>query len=166
MTNLYEIRAEFVATAARLDELDLPPEVVKDTLEGVEMEFDDKVISVASYIKNVDALVDAIAQDIRRQKARVEALEARSKGLKQYLLDNMVAMGKTKVECALFKVAYQNNPASVIIDGEVPAQFMRLPEPPPPPAPEPDKAAIKAALTAGQEVPGAHLNVTKRLTIK
>jgi hypothetical protein len=49
---------------------------------------------------------------------------------------------------------------------QVPEAFMVTPEPAPPPQPRPDKAAIKAALAAGTDVPGARLTQGTRLEIK
>ena len=60
-------------------------------------------------------------------------------------------------------LAVRDNPPSVVIDGEVPAEFMRQPDPPPPVA---DKKAIGEALKAGREIPGAHLSRGQRLEIK
>jgi hypothetical protein len=46
---------------------------------------------------------------------------------------------------------------------QVPAEFMKQPEPPPA---APDKTAIKAALKAGTDVPGARLVRGQRLEAK
>jgi hypothetical protein len=45
----------------------------------------------------------------------------------------------------------------------IPVEFLRTP---PPPAPEPDKTAIAAAIKAGREVPGAHVEQRKSLQVK
>jgi hypothetical protein len=94
---------------------------------------------------------------------RRKALESRAASIRSYLLQNMVRAGVTKIECPLFKLAVRDNPPSVVIDGEVPEEFMRQPEPPPPVA---DKKAIGEALKAGREIPGAHLSRGQRLEIK
>ena len=75
----------------------------------------------------------------------------------------MTAVNRLKIECPLFKVAVRDNPVSVLIEGEVPEDYMMLP---PPPDPVPDKAAIKMALEAGKEVPGAKLVRGRRVEIK
>ena len=77
----------------------------------------------------------------------------------------MEAMQIEKIECPLFKVAIQKNPAAVdIFDAlSIPADYMTTPKPP---APAPDKAKIKDAIKAGQEVPGARLTQSTRLSIK
>jgi len=79
----------------------------------------------------------------------------------------MERAGFEKIECPLFKLSIRKNPPSVeILDQlSLPPEFMRTPEPKPP-VPAPDKAAIKAALQAGKDVPGARLAQGTRLEVK
>lgn len=163
MTALYELAQEFRAIAQQLEQSDIPEEVIRDTLDGCAMEFDDKVVAVASYIKNLDAVAKAIKESEKAQAERRKAIENRVESLKTYLLTNMTAVNRLKVECALFKVAVRDNPVSVLIEGDLPEDYMMLP---PPPAPVPDKVAIKMALEAGKEVPGAKLVRGQRVEIK
>jgi hypothetical protein len=51
----------------------------------------------------------------------------------------------------------------VFDESMVPAVYMNVPEPP---APKPDKAAIRRAIKAGQDVPGARIVKRDRLEIK
>jgi hypothetical protein len=74
-------------------------------------------------------------------------------------------MGWKQLKHAWFVLSVQKNPASVdVFDlAAIPVEFMRIPEPPPP---APDKTAIKAALAAGRDVPGARLVNGTRLAIR
>jgi hypothetical protein len=76
----------------------------------------------------------------------------------------MQAAGVQKIEGPRFKITIRSNPEAVdVFDAaQVPAAFMRQPEPPPP---SPDKTAIKAALKAGTDVPGARLTQGQRLAV-
>jgi hypothetical protein len=96
--------------------------------------------------------------------ARRKAIENRAEGLRRYVLTSMQVAGVQKIECPFFKLAIQNNPPAVDVfePGLIPAEFMKQ-EPPPPP--EIDKAAIKEAIKAGREVPGAKLSQGQRLAI-
>jgi hypothetical protein len=95
---------------------------------------------------------------------RAKALEARAESLRDYLARCMEACGIEKVEGPGVSISFRKSSA-VVIDGEdlIPSAFMRQK---PAPAPEPDKAAIAAAIKAGQEVPGAHLEHRRSLQIK
>lgn len=77
----------------------------------------------------------------------------------------MALAGVQKIDCPHFAIKVAADPPSVVIDDErqVPAEFIRQPEPPPP---QPDKKAIAEALKAGQDIPGARLVRGKRLDIR
>lgn len=147
------------------EDLELSPEAVRDTLEAIEGEFQAKAYSVAAFTRNLDASAEAIRAAARRMLDRADRIEKRAEGVRQYLLFNMQAAGITRIEHPEFVLAVKKNPPSVVIDedAELPAQFMKTPEPPPP---RPDKAAIAKALKAGEVVPGAYLTYSDRLEIK
>ena len=94
---------------------------------------------------------------------RRRAIEARVKGLKDYLKQNMDACGIEKIESPWFVLAIQKNPAAVDVFDEsaVPAEFkeevvtVKL-----------DKTGIKRALEAGVSVPGAVLTRGTRLAVR
>lgn len=162
---LYELAAEFRATADMLADMDLPPEVVADTLESIALPLEQKAVSVAAFARNLEATADQIEQAEKTMYARRKALQSRAKHLREYLLENMSRCGITKIDHPFFSIAVRNNPESVAIDDErqIPVDYMRQPEPPPA---APDKALIKQALKDGYDVPGARLVRTQRLEIK
>ncbi len=165
MTALYEIAAEYRAAAEKLAELDLDAQTITDTLEGLSGDLETKAQNVAFFVRNLEATAAAIKQAEADMAARRKAMENRADGLKRYIFESMTVAGIEKIECPHFRLAIKNNPAAVDVfePGLVPASFMRTPEPPPP---APDKTAIKEALKAGQDVPGARLTSGQRLEIK
>ncbi len=165
MTALYEIAAEYRAAAEKLAELDLDAQTITDTLEGLSGDVETKAQNVAFFVRNLEATAAAIKQAEADMAARRKAMENRADGLKRYIFESMTVAGIEKIECPHFRLAIKNNPAAVDVfePGLVPASFMRTPEPPPPAL---DKTAIKEALKAGQDVPGARLTSGQRLEIK
>ena len=165
MTALYNIAAEYRAAAEKLAELDLDAETIVDTLEGLSGDLETKAQNVAFFARNLESTAAAIKQAEADMAARRKAMENRADGLKRYVFESMKFAGIEKIECPHFRLSIKNNPAAVEIfePGLVPASFMRTPEPPPP---APDKTAIKEALKAGQDVPGARLTSGQRLEIK
>ena len=165
MTALYELAAEYRADAEKLADMDLDEQTLADTLEGLSGELEVKAQNVIMFTRNLEATAAAIKEAEAQMAARRKALENRAEGLRRYVLENMQFAGIQKIECPLFKLSIRDNPAAVDIyePGLIPAQYMKQPEPPPP---APDKTAIKAAITAGTEVPGARLTKGTRLEIK
>jgi hypothetical protein len=165
---LYELTAQYRALEALESSDDLPAEVIRDTLDGLEGQLQEKATNVALFIRNLESTADAIDEAATTMQARGTRLRARAQSLQQYLLFHMQAAGITKVESPYFTLQVKKNPPSVVIDSEnlIPAKFMRTPEPPPPPKAAPDKKAIADAIKAGEEVPGAHSVQGERIEIK
>jgi hypothetical protein len=165
---LYELVGQYRSLEALESSDDLPPEVIRDTLDGLEGQLQEKATNVALFVRNLESVADAIDEAAATMQARGTRLRARAQSLQQYLLFNLQAAGISKVESPFFTLTVKKNPPTVVIDSEnlIPAKFMRTPEPPPPPKPAPDKKAIGDAIKAGEEVPGAHAEQRERLEIK
>lgn len=165
LPSLYVLADAYRVAADQLADLDLPPEVVADTLESLSGDMETKATNVAMFARNLEAVAEQIKVAEGTMAARRNAIERRAERIREYLKANMLRTGISKIECPYFKLAIRDNPPSVVIDaaGSIPAEFMRQPEPPPP---TPDKKAITDALKAGQVVSGAHLERSQRLEIK
>lgn len=165
MTALYVLANDYREAAEKLADLDLPPEVIEDTLESLSGDLEVKATNTAYVIRNLEATAAAIKDAEAQMAARRKALENRAARVKDYLLANMLTAGIQKIECPYFKLAVRENPPAVEVyePGLIPAAFMKQPEPPPP---APDKTAIKEALKAGEEVPGCTLTRGVRLEIR
>lgn len=164
MTALYMIANEYRAAAEKLADLNLPPEVVADTLEGMSGELETKAQSVAFMVRSLEVDAAAIAQWAKDANERAKAIEKRAESLRDYVARSLLACGITKVEGPGISLSFRKSSAVVIDEpGLIPAEFMRQPEPPPP---APSKTLIGDALKAGREVPGAHIEHRQSLQIK
>jgi hypothetical protein len=162
---LYHLSANYLQALDFLadPEADLPAEAVKDTLEALAGELEDKAINVAKFLRNMEAAAEAIKAAEADMAKRRKALESRAQWMKDYLKGNMEHTGITKIECPYFKLSVQSNPPAVNIIDEtaIPEQFKeqvidwKI-----------DKTAIKKAILAGQSVAGASLVNGTRLVIK
>ncbi len=168
MTALFVIANQYLELAAKLADGDFDAQTIADTIEasGLTDDFAVKAQNLEFVARGAEAHFSTIDAEI----ARLTALKAhRAKvaaGLRSYLLDSMHRTGIEKIECPLFSISIRKNPPSVeILDQlSLPAQYMVTPEPKPPVA-APDKAAIKKAIVAGEDVPGARLVQGVRLNI-
>lgn len=156
--NLYELSQNYLA----VQEMDLEPETLKDTLDSIEEAIEVKAENIAKWIRNLEADKKAFEEEEKRFKEKKQAADNRIKSLKQYLEDNMRLTGKTKFKAGFFSFAIQNNPPSVEVFDEtlIPKQFL-IEQPV-----KIDRAGIKELLKAGEEVPGAELKQTKGLRIR
>lgn len=162
---LYVLANEYLQDIAKLQDLDLDPQTVADTLESLQGDMEVKATNVAMFVRNLDSLAEQIKQAEAQMAARRKAIEGRADAVREYLLSNMVRTGISKIESPYFKISVKQNPASVVINDEtqIPAKYMRQP---PIPSPVPDKKEIKAALEFGENIKGCELQRTVRLEIK
>lgn len=165
MTALYELARQYRADVEKLADLDMDDQTLADTLEGMTGEIEVKASNVVMFARNLEVTAASIRDAEKQMAARRRAIENRAAGLRKYVLDSMREAGVQKIECQWFRLTVRDNPVAVDIfeAGLIPADYMRQPEQPPA---EPDKAAIKAALDAGIDVPGAKLSRGVRLEVK
>ena len=156
--NLYELSQNYLA----VQDMDLEPETLKDTLDSIEEAFEVKAENIAKWIRNLEADKKAFEEEEKRFKEKKQAADNRIKSLKLYLEDNMRLTGKTKFKAGFFSFAIQNNPPSVEVFDEalIPKQFL-IEQPV-----KIDRAGIKELLKAGEEVPGAELKQSSGLRIR
>lgn len=162
---LYELTQQHRELERLADGDELPAEVIRDTIEGLEGTIQEKAVSVAAFIRNVEANAEMVAEAARQLADRARRMANRADQVRAYLLFNLQATGITKIESHEFTIAVRNNPESVrVADGaELPAEFyVAVPQPPP----RLDKTALKAALKAGRQIDGCWLEAGQRLEIK
>jgi len=155
MSALYEITGQFKELALLQETADEDLSVaIRDTMAGIEAEFNDKALAVSHVILNVDADVAALDREIDRLQERKRLLTNRQREIKEYLRENMEATGISKISCPLFTITLAKGRESVVVDNEnsIPDDLMRVKT-----EIAPDKTAIAAKLKAGEEVPGARL---------
>lgn len=162
---LYELAAEYRADAEKLADFDLDEATLSDTLESLGGDLSTKAESMVMLARNLESTADAIGKAQAAMGERRKAIEHRAERLRAYVLACMTDNGIQKIECPAFVISVRKNPQSVEVldERQIPAQYMRQPEPPPP---APDKKAIADALKAGADVPGCRLTQSIRLEIK
>lgn len=121
-----------------------------------------KVDNVSAALSTWESLEAAATREIERLDARRTRFARSRQRLTDYVLATMEASNLPKLEGDFVTLTRRLNPPSVLVDDAeaIPGAYMRVP---PVPAPQADKTAIKAALKAGADVPGARLIQTARL---
>lgn len=162
---LYQIAQEHRAMVEALTSTQDDAQAIADTIDAESYPLEEKAQRVAYAPKILDAEADAIELAAKEMLARAKSKRARADNIREYLKTCMEIAGVSKIECPHFAITIKKNPPSVdVFDlAMVPAEFMRQPEPPPPGI---DKAAIKEAIKAGRDVPGAQIANGTRLEIR
>lgn len=155
MTQLYKLTEQYRELAALSEGADEGLAVaVRDTMQAIGGEFEDKGKALATVVLNMDSDVDALDAEIKRLTERKKAIQNRQESMKEYLRENMEAAGIKKISCSLFSISCVDGRQIAVIDDEarIPDDYMRVKT-----ECAPDKAAIAAALKDGIDVPGTHL---------
>lgn len=127
---LYELAKNFMELQLKLEatEDEDSKEVIATTLESIDFDLEEKTEGILKIVKNYESDIDAIDNEIKRLRSLKENKQNNIENLKKYLLDNLVSIGKTKVETSLFKVFVKKSPPSVQIENEhnVPTNYMKI----------------------------------------
>lgn len=163
--NLYELTGQFKELMDLAEYEDLDQQIIADTLEGIEFEFEEKADAYAKVMKALEGNVAALDSEIDRLERKKKTIKNNIANMKYALEQAMVETGKTKFKTNLFSFGMQKNPASVVIDDEngIPGDFLIYQ------LPKIDKTAIKDYLKTLDEndtCTWAHLNQTESLRIR
>lgn len=164
MSSLYELKDLYLSLIDMDAEDDLSfAEAIKNSLDDINDEFSEKVINIIKYEKNCIYEAIAIKEEAKKMLKRAEALENKSKRLKEYVRENMLESGIKKVECPYFVVQTRSTASKVVIDNQkaIPPSYIKteIKE-------NPDKKLIKEAINNGVAVDGCHLESSKTLVIR
>jgi hypothetical protein len=165
MSNIYEITNDYLQIMAMLEDSDLDPQTLADTMEGIEGEFEIKAENYAKVMKNLEGDILAIKTEIDRLTAKKKALENNIKNMKSTLQTAMETTGKTKFKTELFSFGIRKNAPAVVMDEpyieNVPERFLKYSDP------TINRSAIKEAIQNGEDLEGlAHLEQSSSLSIR
>jgi len=161
---LYDIDQQVQAVLNAIESGEIPEEAAADTLEAVVMEWKAKAENVALYVKGLWAEILAFKGEEKTLAERRQRAETRAERLAAYLTASILGKGEKGLSTPRCEVYFRASSETVIDDqSKLPERFLVIK---PPPAPAPDKNAIKAAVKAGEVVPGAHIEEKKNIQIK
>lgn len=162
---LYELTNDYINLLALAEDPDTDPEVLADTLEGLDGQLEDKADNYAKVIRQIESDVNGLKAEIERLQARKTAAQNNIDRMKANLEQMMIATDKTKFKTELFSFGIQKNPAKVVMDEQyienVPEEYLKYKEP------EIDRKKLAEDLKAGKDLNGiAHLEQSESLRIR
>ena len=168
---LYDIDAQIAALdGAAEDDMLIDAETgelisVSQALDALRMEREEKIENVACWVKNLCAEAAAIRKEEDELIKRRKAVETKIEKRKAWLLAAMTREDGTtdKLKTGRVAISVKRNPPSTVVDDEalLPWAYKTVKQ-----TVTQDKAAIKSAILAGKNVPGAHLEYARSVVIK
>lgn len=170
MASLYNIDSKIIELLDNgFDESTINPETgeideeaVRFYLDGLGIARNDKIESIALYIKNLEAEASAIELEEVNLKARRKQKENKATKLRTYLTNSMALFGNKKFETPKVALSFRtSNRVEIdnmeLIDKKFIKEKIEY---------TPDKTAIKKAIDNGETVAGAHIKEVKNIQIK
>lgn len=144
---LYELTADVMQLQDMLENEVDDEQMLLDTLEGVQWEYEFKLEQYAKVIRNLEADAEALKNEANKLTNKRRVIENNIDRLKQYMFESMKATNTPKVKGNILTVAIQKNggklPVIVDVDtSELPDDLVKITE-------APDLDAIRKALDAG-----------------
>ena len=135
---------------------------VLERLNSIQESFEAKAQNVALVCLDFRDRKEAIQREIDRLKKLLKRAENSEKWLTEYLEENVKSAGYERIDGAKVSLSFRSSEETVIDDfDELPKEFIKEKI-----TYSSDKVAIKAAIKAGKEVNGAHIEKKKNLQIK
>lgn len=164
MTALFQLVAEYRDACDRIADLSLDAQTLADTIEGERWPVEVKARNCGVVVLSLEAQEAALLKRAEQLTEAAHAVSRHAKRVREYLAHNMTAAGLTRIDGPDVSLSWRSSEAVEVEDeSQIPADLMTQPTPP---APKPNKAAIKAAIKAGRDVPGARIESRRNLQIK
>lgn len=165
---LYELVKEMEDLVALSECGEIPEEAIRDTLEGLQGEINEKAEQIALTVKQLVAEAAAIKQEEQRLAERRKAKENAAESIKRYLSEMLLKAGIGKIDTARAAITFRSSKAVEIEDEssfiawaqENADQYLTFS------APKISKSAVKEALASGIEVRWAHIEEKQNIQIK
>lgn len=124
--------------------------------------WEDKAVAVACVYRSLDEDAARVGREIERLTAMKKRLERERDRVKEGLSAAFTALGVEKVKGMYADISFRASEQTIIDNADaVPEEYMTVKT-----TYTPNKTAIREAIKAGKEVPGAHLEQRKNIQIK
>lgn len=163
--HLFELNEKFDAIVAMIEDDDngIDEQVLIDTLELIELDRDLKLDNLATLIERNNAYINAYAEKQKKLQAAKKQLQTANDRFQWYMTQTMDHAGMKELKTENHMLRPRNYNASVVVDDAsvIPDRYMVTKT-----TVTPNKTAIRKALKAGEEVPGVHVEPTRKTVIK
>ena len=147
----------------QVQEKDLDPETLKDTLESLELPRNEKLDNVATWIEENNMKLQWLKEK-KRQLSDVEAsIKNQSERLQEFLTQAIDDSGQKEIQTENHILKPRNYKDSVIVEAteKLPIDYIVCSE-----VVKPNKKLIYEDLKKGKSIRGAHLKLNRKTVIK
>ncbi len=154
METMNEIAERYNAITALADDETVPQDAVNEALIKVMEDVKTKGENGIRYLNDVQEAIDKAKENKKKLDSFIKAMENRKKRVERAYIFALNYMNIKSILTGWGEMKIKKNPPAVVIDdvAKIPTHYQRQKI-----QVDIDKVAIKAAIKAGEEVPGAHI---------
>ena len=125
---LYELTSEYQDLLAMLEDEDADEQAIRDTLELIALDIEDKEEGYGMVLKQLQADAEALKVEKMRLAKRQAAIERGIDSLRERLKYSMLITGKTKIKTKLFSFCTQTRWKAFldVTEDRVPEEFRKV----------------------------------------
>ena len=128
MSSLYEVTGNILALQELLESPLDDENILKDTLEAVQGEYNAKIEGYCKVIRNIEADIEAFKIEADRLSEKAKVLENNRDRLKKAMFDSMKATNTPKIKAGVFNVAIQRNGGKLPVITDENLDVSKLPD--------------------------------------
>ena len=142
MSTLYSLTSEYLQLLDMMQDPDVDPQTVADTIEGIEGEIEIKADNLITVCKELEAQAAKWKAEKTRAERNQSTAENGIKRIKESILATMQITGRDKLPTEHYKLSIAKNGglAPIVLNGPVPMEYCKH---------EPDNAKIRELLKGG-----------------
>lgn len=125
---LYEITSDIQQLLEMAQDPEVDPQIISDTMEGLEAELEAKAEGYIVVIKELEAQKEKYTTEISRLEKQKDTICKNIDRMKDRLLQAMQATGKEKLPTEHFKLSVAKNGglAPLVYDRDVPSDYRKI----------------------------------------
>lgn len=125
--NLYNLTGQYLELQNMIDE-GVPLDQLADSLELIESGIEEKAGNILFLIRNIEGDIEKIKAEEARLKAKRASAEKSIENIKAYLVQNMAAQHRDKIDNGVIKCSIIKPRPVLVLDNEdlIPASFKKI----------------------------------------
>lgn len=154
MSKAIDIAANMKKLLALVETGEMSAEDIADTLEGEGLELADKLDATMSAARYLEGQAAIVAEEIARLTARKKSFDGQAKSVKAYILQCLITAEQKTLKTEFNTFTVRKGATSLVIDNvdDLPDEYVSTEV-----KTTADNKKVKAALEAGENIKGAHL---------
>jgi chromosome segregation ATPase len=124
--SLYQLTNDFMEIVSQLEEMELEPETMQDTLDSLQAPIEEKVENIVKYMRSLESLAEAKKAEAKRLSESAASDLKKAEWFKNYMADNLQKANIKELQAGVFNLKFKKGSEVVEVDEtKIPNQYER-----------------------------------------